>query len=96
MSVSHRGHRLAEIGRVLKPPGALYIAVPDASTFGDRLYRWLTWGGGHVNAFTSARELAATIEQRLRRLDEVRSSADHRRNRVLEGLHAESARTTAG
>ncbi len=54
---------LAEIGRVLKPTGALYIAVPDASTFGDRLYRWLTWGGGHVNAFTSAQELAATIER---------------------------------
>jgi SAM-dependent methyltransferase len=54
---------LAEIGRVLKPSGALYIAVPDASTFCDRLYRWLTWGGGHVNAFTSAQELAVTIER---------------------------------
>src|SRR5277367_1908702 len=54
---------LAEIGRVLKPTGGLYIAVPDAATFGDRLYRWLTWGGGHVNAFTSAKELAATIER---------------------------------
>jgi SAM-dependent methyltransferase len=53
---------LAEIGRVLKSDGALYIAVPDASTFCDRLYRWLTWGGGHVNSFTSAKELAATIE----------------------------------
>lgn len=53
---------LAEIGRVLKPTGALYFAVPDASTFADRLYRWLTWGGGHVNPFTSAQELAATIE----------------------------------
>jgi SAM-dependent methyltransferase len=54
---------LAEIGRVLKPTGALYISVPDASTFADRLYRWLTWGGGHVNPFTSAQELAATIER---------------------------------
>ena len=54
---------LAEIGRVLKPTGALYVAVPDASTFGDRLYRWLTWGGGHVNQFVSASELAATIER---------------------------------
>ena len=44
---------LAEIGRVLKPSGALYIAVPDASTFCDRLYRWLARGGGHVNPFTS-------------------------------------------
>jgi SAM-dependent methyltransferase len=54
---------LAEIGRVLKPTGALYVAVPDASTFCDRLYRWLGRGGGHVNPFTSAQELAATIER---------------------------------
>ena len=54
---------LVEIGRVLKPTGALYIAVPDASTFCDRLYRWLARGGGHVNPFTSAQELAAMIER---------------------------------
>jgi SAM-dependent methyltransferase len=54
---------LAEIGRVLKPTGALYIAVPDASTFCDRLYRWLARGGGHVNPFTSAPELAGVIER---------------------------------
>lgn len=54
---------LAEISRVLKPSGALYIAVPNASTFCDRLYRWLARGGGHVNAFTSAGELAAQIER---------------------------------
>jgi len=53
---------LAEIGRVLKPTGALYIAVPDASTFCDRLYRWLARGGGHLNAFTSEQQLAAMIE----------------------------------
>ena len=46
---------LSEIGRVLARPGALFIAVPDASTFTDRLYRWLAKGGGHLNAFTSAR-----------------------------------------
>jgi len=54
---------LAEIGRVLKPAGALYIGVPDASTFCDRLYRWLARGGGHVNAFTSAGEVAAMIQR---------------------------------
>src|SRR4051812_26475889 len=37
-----------EIGRVLKPGGALYIAVPDATTITDRIYRWLGRGGGHV------------------------------------------------
>jgi SAM-dependent methyltransferase len=54
---------LAEMGRVLKPTGALYVAVPDASTFCDRLYRLLADGGGHVNPFTSAPELARTIER---------------------------------
>lgn len=44
---------LGEIGRVLAPAGALYIAVPDATTFTDRLYRWLARGGGHVNRFSS-------------------------------------------
>jgi len=53
---------LNQIGRVLKPDGVLYVAVPDASTFSDRLYRWLARGGGHVNAFRSAAELAAQIE----------------------------------
>lgn len=57
------GGSLSEIGRILKPTGALYIAVPDASTFCDRLYRWLARGGGHVNPFTSAEQLAATIER---------------------------------
>jgi SAM-dependent methyltransferase len=62
---------LAEMGRVLKPTGALYIAVPDASTFCDRLYRWLARGGGHLNAFTSAPALAGTIERatHLRHID---------------------------
>lgn len=54
---------LLEIRRVLKPDGALYIAVPDASTLTDKLYRWLSQGGGHVNAFLSARETIALIER---------------------------------
>ena len=54
---------LAEIRRVVKPGGALYVAVPDANTISDRLYRWLARGGGHVNAFTSAAELAERIER---------------------------------
>jgi SAM-dependent methyltransferase len=53
---------IAEIGRVVKPEGAFFIAVPDASTFTDILYRWLARGGGHVNPFTSAERLAAHIE----------------------------------
>jgi SAM-dependent methyltransferase len=43
---------IKEIARVLTCDGLLYIAVPDASTFTDRLYRWLGRGGGHINQFT--------------------------------------------
>jgi SAM-dependent methyltransferase len=53
---------LDELGRVVKPGGSLYIAVPDATTITDRLYRWLARGGGHVNPFRSAEELALQIE----------------------------------
>lgn len=53
---------IQEIGRVLAPDGALYVSVPDASTLTDRIYRWLSQGGGHVNAFVSPVELAGKIE----------------------------------
>ena len=52
---------LREIGRVIQPDGSLFVAVPDASTLTDKIYRWLGKGGGHVNAFTSAEETAALI-----------------------------------
>jgi len=54
---------LREIGRVIRPDGALFVSVPDASTVTDKLYRWLARGGGHVNAFISASETAAAIER---------------------------------
>jgi hypothetical protein len=50
-----------EVGRVLKPDGVLYVAVPDAGTLTDHIYRWLGRGGGHVNAFRSREEVAALI-----------------------------------
>jgi hypothetical protein len=53
---------LRELGRVLRGDGSIFIAVPDASTFADRLYRWLARGGGHVNAFRSRDELIALVE----------------------------------
>lgn len=52
-----------EIGRVVKPAGALYVAVPDAGTLSDRIYRWMGRGGGHVNPFRSAAEVIALIER---------------------------------
>ena len=55
---------LEEIARVVKRRGSIYIAVPDSSTFCDRIYRWLGKGGGHVNAFRSRKELTKLIEHR--------------------------------
>jgi SAM-dependent methyltransferase len=52
---------LKEIGRVVRPEGSLYVAVPDASTFSDRLFRWVYRGGGHINPFRSSGALAADI-----------------------------------
>jgi SAM-dependent methyltransferase len=54
---------LEEIGRVSKPTGSLFVAVPDASTITDRIYRWLARGGGHVNPFVSAEEFASNLER---------------------------------
>jgi SAM-dependent methyltransferase len=52
-----------EIGRVVKPDGALYVAVPDASTLSDHIYRWIARGGGHVNPFRSPAEVIGLIER---------------------------------
>lgn len=52
-----------EMGRVLRPGGALYIAVPDATTLTDRIYRWLGRGGGHVNPFRAPREVIGPVER---------------------------------
>ena len=54
---------LTEIGRVINPDGFLYIAIPDASTLTDRLYRWLARGGGHVNLFTDPAAVAQLVTQ---------------------------------
>lgn len=54
---------VSEIGRVVKPEGALFVAVPDAGTLSDRIYRWIGRGGGHVNPFRSEAEVAGLIER---------------------------------
>jgi SAM-dependent methyltransferase len=43
---------LSEIGRVLKPSGWLWVAVPNGSALDDKLYRFLFSGGGHLNRFS--------------------------------------------
>jgi len=57
-----------EIGRVLRPGGGLFIAVPDAGTLTDRIYRWLGEGGlgpggGHVNAFHSPGQVIGLLQE---------------------------------
>ena len=53
---------LGEIGRVVRPDGSLFVAVPDASTFSDRLFRFAYQdNSGHINPFCSADALAADI-----------------------------------
>jgi SAM-dependent methyltransferase len=55
---------LAEIRRVVNPEGSLYVAVPDASTFSDSLFRWIYQEeSGHVNPFRSADALASDISR---------------------------------
>lgn len=60
-SLEHFGRlkpALQELGRVVKADGAVYVAVPEATTFSDRLYRKIFHDrGGHVNLFGSRREL---------------------------------------
>ena len=57
------GDVLRDLGRILHPGGALFVAVPDATTLTDKLYRWVGKGGGHVNPFTNADDLALVIER---------------------------------
>jgi len=52
---------LREMAVVVKPGGALFVSVPDASTLTDIVYRWLGDGGGHVNPFTDATHLSDRI-----------------------------------
>jgi SAM-dependent methyltransferase len=66
---------LSEIRRVMRSPGYLYIAVPDASTLTDRLYRWIARGGGHVNFFSDENSVARLIAEQ--------TNLQHRATRLL-------------
>jgi SAM-dependent methyltransferase len=69
------GKVLDEIGRILRHPGCLWVAVPDASTVSDRVYRWVAHGGGHVNQFSDVDALMSLIERR--------TSLSHAHTRLL-------------
>ena len=59
---------LAEIRRVLRPHGWIWIAVPNGYGFDDALYRFLFAGGGHVNRFAYQKlvdEVESLTETRL-------------------------------
>ncbi len=43
---------LAEINRILKDDGVMWIAIPNGYSLDDALYRFVFDGGGHVNRFT--------------------------------------------
>ena len=53
---------LAEIRRVIRPSGALFVSVPDAASLTDRLYRWLADGGGHVTLFVTPDQIRRCVE----------------------------------
>jgi hypothetical protein len=63
---------LAEIDRVLKDNGVIWIAIPNGYSFNDGLYRGLFSGGGHVNRFTHD-ELISEVHRltRFRLIDKV-------------------------
>jgi len=48
---------------VLRNPAFLYIAVPDATTLTDRVYRWLGRGRGHINRFTDVSALVELVQR---------------------------------
>jgi len=52
---------LAEIRRVLKPSGRMFVSVPNGFGLCDGIYRWVFEGGDHVNRFRRD-ELTAKIE----------------------------------
>ncbi len=54
---------LCEAGRVLKDGGAFYVALPDASTVTERIYRWIAGGGGHVTGFTSCEDVVDMVQR---------------------------------
>lgn len=85
---------LSEAGRVLKPGGRFYVAVPNGRGLCDGIYRFLFEGGGHVQRF-SRTGLVADVERltglRLVRWRALYSSFVYLRRlcELLDNPHAE-------
>ncbi len=78
-----------EMGRVARPGAGLYVAVPDAGTLTDRIYRWIGRGGGHVNPFRKPSEVIVLIE----RLTGLRHRATRDLYSSLSFLNAHNVRS---
>src|SRR5277367_2485686 len=52
---------LAEVRRVLKDDGRMYVSVPNGYGLCDGIYRWVFEGGDHVNRFRR-QELTSKVE----------------------------------
>ena len=52
---------LAEVRRVLKDTGRMYVSVPNGYGLCDGIYRWVFEGGDHVNRFRRS-ELTRKVE----------------------------------
>jgi SAM-dependent methyltransferase len=59
--VPNLARTLAEISRVLKPDGRLFVAIPNGYGLCDGIYRFLFDGGDHVNRFERS-SFASTVE----------------------------------
>ncbi len=77
---------VGELGRVLRQGGGLFVAVPDARTLTDRLYRFLARGGGHVNRFRSPGE----VEELFARLAGLPCRARQTLHTSLSFLHPDN------
>lgn len=74
--VAHIRETLAELARVLKPNGLLWVSVPNGFGFDDALYRFLYDGGGHVNriSFEGLKNAIESNGLRLRQHNTLTSS----------------------
>jgi len=53
---------LTEMGRVIRARGGMFVSVPDASTFSDKLFRWIyRERSGHINPFYDIADIADRI-----------------------------------
>lgn len=60
---------LRELDRVVRPGGLLYISIPRSSSLQDRLYRFTTKGGGHLQHYSFEAFIRLVYEETAFKLD---------------------------